>query len=41
MMTLRKEIDINLIKYASILDNKYRIIETIGEGRNAKYLFNL
>jgi len=37
MMTLRKEIDKVLLSYASVLDNRYRIIETIGEGRYAKF----
>lgn len=31
-----RNIDDKMLEYASILDNKYKIIETIGEGRYAK-----
>lgn len=30
------EVDPELIAYLPILDNKYRIVETLGEGRFAK-----
>jgi len=36
MFSLRKDIDSKLYQYASTLDGKYKIIETIGEGRYAK-----
>ena len=34
-------IDDKLLDYASVLDDRYKIVETIGEGRYAKYLFKL
>lgn len=40
MMTIRKDIDEGYMSYASVLDKQYRIIETIGEGRYAKFFFN-
>jgi hypothetical protein len=36
MYSSRKEINPEMYNFASILDNKYKIIETIGEGRYAK-----
>lgn len=36
MLSIRKDIDPKLIYFASLLDKRYKIIETIGEGRYAK-----
>ena len=37
MIKIRKDIDPIILEYSSILDNKFKIIETIGEGRYSKY----
>lgn len=40
-MKIRKDVDPVLLEYSSVLDNQFKIIETIGEGRYAKYFIYL
>ena len=37
MIKIRKDIDPLLLEYSSNLDNKFNILETLGEGRYSKY----